>query len=113
MRKVQAVVREQRVDAVVERLVLLGIRGLTLYPAKTYTQGEGRREVFRGSPYNVSFLPRVRLEWYGPDEQADAVVRAITLRGASDMIGDDGTVLVLYVEEAVRIRTGERGPSAL
>ena len=111
MTKVQAIIREERLDAVIERLVQIGVRGLTLMPA----QGMGRTggyAVFRGSPYRVDFVSKVLLEWYGPDDEADAVTRAIVLRGATGKIGD-GKVFLQHVDEAVRIRTGERGLDAV
>jgi nitrogen regulatory protein P-II 1 len=110
--KVQAIIREQRLEAVVERLVLIGVRGLTLYPVKGAGRSGGRREVFRGSAYQVSFLPKMSIEWYGPDDEAHAVVRAIEQFGRTDKIGD-GKIFVIRIDEAVRIRTGERGVDAV
>jgi len=112
MKRVQAIIREERLDAVVERLVLIGVRGLTIQAVKGAGRSGGRREVFRGGVYQVWFVPKIELEWVGPDDEADAVVRAIVTRGATGKIGD-GKVFVQTVEEAVRIRTGERGPAAV
>jgi nitrogen regulatory protein P-II 1 len=112
MTKVQAIIREQRLDEVVERLLLVGVRGLTIAPVRGAGRSGGRREVFRGSAYHVDFVPKVMLEWYGPDDQADAVIRAIAQRAQTGKIGD-GKIFVLEVEEAVRIRTGERGSDAV
>jgi nitrogen regulatory protein P-II 1 len=109
--KVQGIIREERIDAVVERLVLIGIRGLTVVRVKGAGRTGGRRDVFRGGAYNVAFVPKLLLEWYGPDEQAEAVVRAIQQRASTGKIGD-GKIFVQRVDEAVRIRTGERGPNA-
>ena len=112
MKRVQAIIREERLDAVVERLVLIGVRGLTIVPVKGAGRSGGRREVFRGGVYQVWFVSKVEIEWFGPDHQADAVVRAILDRAATGKIGD-GKVFVQSVEEAVRIRTGERGLDAV
>ena len=112
MTKIQAIIREHLLEAVVERLVMVGVRGLTLLPVRGAGRSGGRREVFRGGAYEVTFLPKIMLEWYGPDDEADSIVRAIELRARTEKIGD-GKIFVQRVEEAVRIRTGERGTSAV
>ena len=99
MTKVQAVIREQQLDSVLERLALLGVRDVNLSEAHGAGRSLGRREVFMGSAYMVTLLPKVLLEWYGPDEQADAVVRAIVLRARTGKIGD-GKVFVQHVDDA-------------
>jgi nitrogen regulatory protein P-II 1 len=108
MQKVQAIIREERLEAVVERLLLIGIRGLTIIPVR----GAGASEYqafFRGGSYPVHFISKVLLEWYGSDDEADAVIRAIAKVACTGAVGD-GSIFVEYVEEAVRIRTGERAP---
>jgi nitrogen regulatory protein P-II 1 len=112
MVKVQAVIREGRLDAVVERLVLIGVRGLTVMPVRGAGPGKSYKAVFRGGAYTVSFLQKVLVEWYGPAEEADAVMRAITRAGATGESGD-GKIFVEPVEDALRIRTGERGGDAV
>jgi nitrogen regulatory protein P-II 1 len=112
LNKVQAIIREERLDAVIERLVLIGVRGLTIIAVKGAGRTGGRREVFRGSAYQVTFLPKVLLEWFGPEQETDAVVRAIAQRACTGKLGD-GKIFVQAVEEAVRIRTGERGTDAV
>lgn len=112
MKRVQAIIREENLDAVVERLVLIGVRGLTVVPVKGAGTSGGRREIFRGSAYWVAFVRKIELEWFGSDEQADAVVRAIVDRAATGKVGD-GMIFVQSVDEALRIRTGERGLDAV
>jgi nitrogen regulatory protein P-II 1 len=112
MKKVVAIIREVQLDPVLERLVLIGVRGLTITTAKGAGRSGGRTEVFRGSAYRVAFVPKIMLEWYGPDDQAEAVVRAIALRAVTGKIGD-GKIFVYPVDEALRIRTGERGLDAV
>ena len=107
----QAIIREERLEAVVERLVQIGVRGLTLGPAKGMGRSGGFA-IFRGSAYRVDFVAKVVLEWYGPDHEADAVARAIIQRAATGKIGD-GKIFFQRVEEAVRIRTGERDLDAV
>jgi nitrogen regulatory protein P-II 1 len=112
MTKIQAIVREQQLDAVIERLVLVGVRGLTVFLGRGMGRGGAHREVFRGSAYRVDFVSKVIVEWYGPDDEADAVLRAIQQRAFTGEVGD-GRIFVQQVEEAVRIRTGERGLAAV
>ena len=106
MIKVSAVVPEHQLDAVAERLVLVGVRTFTVSAVKGSGRSNSRRAVFRGNVYLAHFVNRVLLEWVGPEEDADAVVRAIQQRGKN------GKIFVQRVDEAVRIRTGERGPGA-
>jgi nitrogen regulatory protein P-II 1 len=112
MKKIQAIIREQRLDAVIERLVLTGVRGLTVIPVKGAGRTGGHQAFFRGGAYQVRFISKILLEWYGRDEDADTVMRAIVRAGATGAVGD-GKIFVESVEEAVRIRTGERGPDAV
>jgi nitrogen regulatory protein P-II 1 len=112
MKKVLAIIREVQLDPVIERLVMIGVRGLTITPVRGAGRSGGRREVFRGSAYRVAFVPKILLEWYGPDDEAEAIARAIALRACTGKIGD-GKIFVLPVEEALRIRTGERGLNAV
>jgi nitrogen regulatory protein P-II 1 len=112
MKRVQAIIREEQADAVIERLMMIGARGLTITPVRGAGRSGGRREVFRGSAYRVAFVPKIALDWYGPDDEADAVVRAIAVRASTGKVGD-GKIFVSPVEEALRIRTGERGRDAV
>ena len=112
MTKVQALIRPERVDAVVERLVLIGVRGLTLSSAQGFGRSSGHDAVYRGVAYRIDFRPKVVLEWVGADDEVDGVVRAILKAGASGRLGD-GKIFVYPVEEAIRVRTGERGDAAV
>jgi nitrogen regulatory protein PII len=112
MMKVQAIIREDRLDAVIERLALLHVRGLTVSPVRGSGHASTHRAFFRGGSYDVPFISRVQVEWFGTDEDADAIVRAIVRSGATGASGD-GNVFVQPVEEAIRIRTGERGNDAV
>lgn len=109
MTKIQAVIREERLDAVVERLALIGVSELTIMPARGAGRSLGHREVFRGGAYQVTLLPKVLLEWYGPDGDADAVVRAIQQRANTGKIGD-GKIFLQRVEDVFAI--GETQPDA-
>ncbi len=112
MVKVEAIIREESLDAVVARLLMIHIRGLTVFQVKGAGRGDAHRAVFRGGSYAVPFVSKLLIEWYGPDDEADGVVRAIQ-RAAATGAGGDGKIFVERVVEAVRIRTGERGPDAI
>jgi len=112
MTKVQATIRESRLQAVIERLLMIGVRGLTLSSVHGFGRSGGHEAVFMGSAYRTQFQPKLLLEWYGSDRQADAVVRAIVQCGATGKVGD-GKIFVIPIDEVVRIRTGERGEEAL
>jgi len=110
--KVQAVIRESQLEAVVERLVAIGVRGLTIRWAQGAGAAARRTGVFRGLPYRVPFASQFVLEWVGREDEADSIVRAIQLRARTGAVGD-GRIFIQRVEEAVRIRTGERGRNAV
>jgi nitrogen regulatory protein P-II 1 len=110
--KVQAIIREERLEAVVERLLLLHVHGLTVTPVRGAGRHGAHRAFFRGGSYEVPFVTKVQIEWYGTERDADAIVRAIVRAGATGAPGD-GSVFVQPVDEAVRIRTGERGLDAV
>jgi nitrogen regulatory protein P-II 1 len=112
MTKVQATIRESQLQAVVERLLLIGVRGLTLWSVQGFGRSGGHDAVYKGSAYRTMFQPKMLVEWCGSDEEADAVVRAIVRSGATGKVGD-GKIFVIPIDEVVRIRTGERGEAAL
>ena len=112
MVKVEAIIREERLDAVIERLVLLRIKGLTISPVKGSSQHTAYKAVFRGGQYAVPFVSKVLLEWYGAEQDASGVMRAIAQAAFTGKAGD-GTIFTHPVEEALRIRTGERGADAV
>jgi nitrogen regulatory protein P-II 1 len=110
--KVQAVIRAHRLDEVVQRLVMIGVRGLTVRTVGGAGAAEHPRQVFRGVSFPVPFVPQIVLEWVGPDSEADAVVRAIEQRAHTGKVGD-GHIVVQWIDDVVRIRTGERGGDAV
>ena len=112
MTKVQATIRPEQLTAVVERLLLIGVQGLTISDVQGFGRSSGHDAVFRGSAYKVAFRPKVQIEFWGTERKADAVVRAIQKAAATGKIGD-GKIFVSPVEEAIRIRTGERGEEAI
>ena len=112
MRIVQAIIKPFKLDDVKEALSKLGIQGMTVTEVRGFGRQKGHTELYRGAEYVVDFLPKIKLEVAVPDETADKVVQAIVEAANTGRIGD-GKIFVLPVEEAIRIRTGERGPDAV
>jgi nitrogen regulatory protein P-II 2 len=112
MKLVIAVIKPFKLDEVREALVNAGVEGLTVSEVKGYGRQKGQTEIYRGAEYTVNFVPKVKLEVVVEDGIAAKTVEAIKSAAGTGKIGD-GKIFVLAVEEAVRIRTGETGASAL
>jgi nitrogen regulatory protein P-II 1 len=112
MKKVEAVVRPHLLDAVKTALQEVGIVGMTVTEVKGFGRQKGHTETYRGSEYQVDFLPKVKIEVAVPVEILERVIEAIVRSGKTGKFGD-GKVFVTNLEDAVRIRTGERGEEAL
>ncbi len=112
MKKVEAIIKPFKLDEVKDALAEVGIKGMTVTEVKGFGRTGGKREVYRGSAYVVDFVPKVRLEVVVPDALVVPVLEAIERAAKTGRIGD-GKIFVLPVEEAIRIRTGERGEDAI
>jgi nitrogen regulatory protein P-II 1 len=112
MKKVEAIIKPFKLDEVKEALAKEGIEGMTVTEVKGFGRQKGHTELYRGAEYVVEFLPKVKLEILVDDDRAAVVAQAIEDAARSGQIGD-GKIFILPVEEALRIRTGERGSSAL
>ncbi len=112
MKKIEAIIKPFKLDEVKEALHEIGLQGLTVIEAKGFGRQKGHTELYRGAEYVVDFLPKLKLEIVVPDELLEKVTLALTESARTGKIGD-GKIFVLPVEEAVRIRTGERGEAAL
>ena len=112
MKKVEAIIKPFKLDDVKDRLREIGVQGMTVYEVKGFGRTGGKKEVYRGSAYVVDFVPKVRIEIVVKDDIVHDVVEAITAVARTGRIGD-GKIFVTPVEEAIRIRTGERGEDAL
>ncbi len=112
MKKIECVIRPIKIDDVKEALSAIGVTGMTVTDVRGYGRQRGRTEKYRGNTYVVNLLPKVKLEFVVPDDRADEVVEVILDAARTGETGD-GKVFVSTVEEAVRIRTGERGEAAL
>lgn len=112
MKRVEAIIKPFKLDEVKAALSEVGVQGMTITEVKGFGRTGGRREVFRGSAYVVDFVPKVKIDVVVPDALVLDVVDTIERSAKSGRIGD-GKIFVSPVDEAVRIRTGERGDEAL
>ncbi|GAB4147966.1 MAG: P-II family nitrogen regulator [Sphingomonadales bacterium] len=112
MKLIIAVVKPFKLEAVREALTGLGLAGMTVTEVQGYGRQKGQTEIYRGAEYEVSFLPKVKIEVAVPSSMADRAVEVITEAARSGQIGD-GKVFVVGLESAVRIRTGETNDDAL
>ena len=112
MKKVEAIIKPFKLDDVKEALTEIGVIGMTVTEVRGFGRQKGHTELYRGSEYTIDFLPKVKLELVVADSVVSKVVETIIAAAKTGSIGD-GKVFVLPVEEAVRIRTGERGEDAI
>jgi nitrogen regulatory protein P-II 2 len=112
MKIVTAIIKPFKLDEVRDALTSVGIQGLTVTEVKGYGRQKGHTEIYRGTEYAVSFLPKIKIEVAVPTEQVDKVVDAISGAARTGQIGD-GKIFVVPLEHAVRIRTGETDADAL
>jgi nitrogen regulatory protein P-II 1 len=112
MKKVEAIIKPFKLDEVKDALGEIGIQGMTVSEVKGFGRTGGKKEVYRGSAYVVDFVPKVKIELVVADSQVAQVIESIEKTAKTGRIGD-GKVFVVGVEEAVRIRTGERGEDAV
>ena len=112
MKKIEAVIQPFKLDEVKEALKGIGIDGMTVIEVRGHGRQKGHKEVYRGQEYEVDLLPKVKLEMVVPDERAEQIVTVLTTAARSGRIGD-GKVFISTLDDAVRIRNGERGDSVL
>jgi nitrogen regulatory protein PII len=112
MKKIEAIIKPFKLEEVKDALGEIGITGMTVSEVKGFGRQKGHTEIYRGSEYTVDFLPKIKLELVLPDARVDAAVKAIVLAAKTGKIGD-GKIFVSSVEQAIRIRTDEKGDEAL
>jgi nitrogen regulatory protein PII len=112
MKKIDAIIKPFKLEEVKDALGEVGIEGMTVTEVKGFGRQKGHTEIYRGSEYTVDFLPKIKLEIVVADHQLDAAVAAILKAARTGKIGD-GKIFVTAVEEAVRIRTEEKGQAAV
>ncbi len=112
MKKIEAIIKPFKLEEVKEALTDAGIHGMTVSEVKGFGRQKGHTEIYRGSEYVVDFLPKVKIEIVVDDAEAANVVNTIVKAASTNKIGD-GKVFVSNIEDAVRIRTGDRGVAAI
>src|ERR1700749_4180000 len=112
MKKIEAIIKPFKLEEVKEALSDLGIEGMTVSEVKGFGRQKGHTEIYRGSEYAVDFLPKIKIEIVVADSLVDSAVGAIISKAKTGKIGD-GKIFVLSVDQAVRIRTEEKGEAAV
>ena len=112
MKKIEAIIKPFKMEDVKEALTEIGIEGMTVSEVKGFGRQKGHTEIYRGSEYTVDFLPKIKIEIVVGDELLDNAVATIVRTAKTGKIGD-GKVFVLPIEDVIRIRTEERGESAI
>src|SRR6266404_9360982 len=112
MKKIEAIIKPFKLEDVKEAISSLGVQGMTVSEVKGFGRQKGHTEIYRGSEYTVDFLPKIKLEVVVSDDHLDAAVAAIVKTAKTGKIGD-GKVFVSAIEEAIRIRTEEKGEAAV
>jgi nitrogen regulatory protein P-II 1 len=112
MKKIEVIIKPFKIDDVKEALTDIGVQGMTVSEVKGYGRQKGHKEVYRGAEYAVDFVPKLKIEIAVDDDLAGRVIDTVQHAAYTGKIGD-GKIFVYPMEEAVRIRTGERGRNAL
>ena len=112
MKKIEAIIKLFKLDEVKNSLSLIGIQGLTVYEAKGFGRQKGHTELYRGAEYVVDFLPKVKIEIILDDDLVEAAIECIEQSAKTGRIGD-GKIFVSTIDQAIRIRTGEKGNEAI
>jgi nitrogen regulatory protein P-II 1 len=112
MKKIEAIIKPFKLDEVKERLREIGVSGMTVYEVKGFGRTGGKTEVYRGSAYIVDFVPKVRIEVVVKDSMVSEVAEAVLAAARTGKIGD-GKIFITPIDDAFRIRTGERGEDAI
>ncbi len=112
MKKIEAIIKPFKLDEVKEALHEIGLQGITVIEAKGFGRQKGHTELYRGAEYVVDFLPKVKIELVIPDDMLERAVEAIQQAAYTGRIGD-GKIFISSIEEAIRVRTGEKGNDAI
>jgi len=112
MKKIEAIIRPFKLDEVREALLEEGIKGLTITEVRGYGRQKGHTEVYRGSEYQIEFVPKIKIEIILSESLTEKAVGAILRSAKTGQVGD-GKIFISSVEDAIRIRTDESGPAAL
>jgi nitrogen regulatory protein P-II 1 len=112
MKKVEAIIKPFKLDEVKDALTTIGNFGITISEVKGFGRQKGHTELYRGAEYIIDFVPKIKIEVVVEDEIVEKVVQAIVATARTGKVGD-GKIFIIPVEDAIRIRTGEKGVEAL
>ena len=112
MKKIEAIIKPFKLDDVKDALSKIGINGMTVIESKGFGRQKGHTELYRGAEYTVDFIPKIKIEIIVDDKNVKKAVETIQKSAKTDKIGD-GKIFVTNVEQAIRIRTGEKGSDAI
>ena len=112
MKKIEAVIQPHKLDEVKDALTGIGVEGITVSEVRGHGRQKGHTEVYRGHEYKIDLLPKVKLEMIVPVARVEQVIEALSKAARSGKIGD-GKIFISSIEDAVRIRNGDRGETAL
>ncbi|OGU35231.1 MAG: transcriptional regulator [Ignavibacteria bacterium GWB2_35_6b] len=112
MKKIEAIIRPFKLDDVKEALLDEDVKGLTISEVRGYGRQKGHKETYRGSEYQIEFVPKIKIEIIVDDAVVETVVQTILRTAKTDQVGD-GKIFIYNIEDVIRIRTGESGTEAL
>jgi nitrogen regulatory protein P-II 1 len=112
MKKIEAIIKPFKLDDVKDALNAMGIQGMTVTEVKGFGRQKGHVELYRGAEYDISFIPKVKIEVVTSDSMADKVLATIMEKAKTGKIGD-GKIFITKIEDIIRIRTGEKGETAI
>ncbi len=112
MKKIEAIIRPFKLEEVKEALNEIGIQGMTISEVQGFGRQKGHTELYRGAEYVIDFLPKIKIELVVSEAKLDEVIQAIRQSAYTGKLGD-GKIFIYPIEDAIRIRTGERGEDAL
>jgi len=112
MKKIEAIIRPHKLDEVHTELLESGFSGITVSEVRGYGRQKGHKEIYRGSEYNIEFIPKLKIELVCSEHKVDKAIEIIITKSKTGEVGD-GKIFILSVEETIRIRTEETGEAAL
>ncbi len=112
MKKIEALIRPFKLDEVKEALLDEGVHGMTITEVRGYGRQKGHKETYRGSEYQIEFIPKIKIEIVAEDDMAEKIIDAILRTAKTGQVGD-GKIFISDIEDAIRIRTDESGKAAL
>ena len=112
MKKIECIIRPFKLEEVRDALTEVGVRGMTVSEVRGFGRSRGHTELYRGSEYTIEFVPKIKLEIIVGEDDVEPVTEALLRTAATGKIGD-GKIFILPVDQAFRIRTGEKGSDAI